>query len=397
MVIMSVPGSHSPSSHIASYNKTHHAGGPPFPDPNAFCPSDNLNPSTLLGGPELQTASRQDLNAPSPQLGPLDVRRDFTEHAPSELLDEVDYTSWLSDFGYKSNDSIEQPEDSNYLQVDQTPLEDWPVEVVECATQPEEGESSSPRNKVPHVFYYKTYSITLTPSQQRHKVAHDPSRPSLDMTESAALTDGQQLKALVPGLVTLGEYDKSKRCLRCPFRVVQEKLNLRYSCRARPVTTMSEIRRHLIRDKVNGREPHLPFLHLCKACNEDFLHMAEFESFHGYDGLLCKHPKKQRKGDAGQQEQYDILCAKVETYMTMDNTLQGQSTLIHPLKGMLTHHAADVTRISNSETHSSMLSEIQPTIAQKRPAIQTTDHQSSHIHKSRKTVSVRARSADIVL
>jgi hypothetical protein len=153
MVIMSVPGSHSPSSHIASPNETHQSGGPPFPDPNAFHPSDNLYPFTFLSGPELQTALRQDKNTLSLELGPLDVRRDSAEHAVSELLNEADYTSWLSDFEYELDDSIEQPEDNNHFQVDQTPLENRPIELFERATQPEEGESSSPRHKVHQVFY----------------------------------------------------------------------------------------------------------------------------------------------------------------------------------------------------------------------------------------------------
>jgi hypothetical protein len=206
------------------------------------------------------------------------------------------------------------------------------------------------------------------------------------MTESAALTDGQQPKASVPCLVTLDEQEKSKRCLLCRFRVVQEKLNLPYSCRARPVTTMSEIRRHLTRDKVNGKEPHLPFLRLCKACNEDFLDMSEFETSHGYDGLLCKRPKKQRKGDAGQQEQFDILCAKVETYMTRESPPQGQSDCRNLFNQMLTQHVADTTRMSNSEIQF-ITPETQPTISRKRSAIQATDHQSPHIDKTRIAVS----------
>jgi len=71
----------------------------------------------------------------------------------------------------------------------------------------------------------------------------------------------------------------------------------------------------------NKQPPHLPFLRLCKTCNEDILDEHEFNTFHGVDGLKCDNPKPQRKGDAGQQEQYDILCSKVEAYIIRQRDL----------------------------------------------------------------------------
>lgn len=111
------------------------------------------------------------------------------------------------------------------------------------------------------------------------------------------------------------EVQKSKRSLQCAFRKAQAKLGLPYTCTAAPVTTVSAVRTHLTRRLPKGRPPHLPFLKLCTTCNEDLLDEHEFEAYHGKDGLKCETPRQQRKGDAGQQEQYDILCSKVETYI----------------------------------------------------------------------------------
>lgn len=111
------------------------------------------------------------------------------------------------------------------------------------------------------------------------------------------------------------EVQKSKRSLQCAFRKAQAKLGLPYTCTAAPVTTVSAVRTHLTRRLPKGRPPHLPFLKLCTTCNEDLLDEHEFEAYRGKDGFKCETPRQQRKGDAGQQEQYDILCFKVETYI----------------------------------------------------------------------------------
>jgi hypothetical protein len=104
-----------------------------------------------------------------------------------------------------------------------------------------------------------------------------------------------------------------QRSLECPFRVAQAKLRLPYTCRGIQAKTVADVRRHCIRNLPGRKPPHLPFLKLCPTCNEDFLHEAEYDRDHGVDGLRCETPRKQRKGDAGQQEQWENLYAKVDT------------------------------------------------------------------------------------
>ena len=124
------------------------------------------------------------------------------------------------------------------------------------------------------------------------------------------------------------EPQKPKRSLLCPSRKAQAKLGLPYTCGAAPVNTVSAVRTHLSRKLPKGKPPHLPFLKLCKTCNEDILDEHEFETLHGKDGLKCETPRQQRKGNVGQQEQYDILCSKVEAYITTQSNQQGLFTCV---------------------------------------------------------------------
>jgi len=117
------------------------------------------------------------------------------------------------------------------------------------------------------------------------------------------------------------EVQKSKRSFPCAFREAQSKLGLPYTCTAAPVNTVSACRSHMIRKLARGQPPHLTFLRLCKTCNEDILDEHEFNTFHGANGLKCEHPKSQRKGDAGQQEQYDILSSKIMAYILKQGNL----------------------------------------------------------------------------
>jgi len=86
----------------------------------------------------------------------------------------------------------------------------------------------------------------------------------------------------------------------------------------------------------NKQPPHLPFLRLCKTCNEDILDEHDFNTFHGQDGLKCDNPKPQRKGDAGQQAQYDILCSKVEAYIIRQRNLEETRTYVTAVNGSTT-------------------------------------------------------------
>ena len=124
------------------------------------------------------------------------------------------------------------------------------------------------------------------------------------------------------------EVQRYKRSFPCAFREAQSKLGLPYTCTAAPVSTVSAGRTHLTRRLPKGQPAHLPFLRLCKTCNEDILDEHEFHDIHGTDGLKCKNPKTQRKGDAGQQEQYDILCSKVEAYIIAQGKLEGTTTSV---------------------------------------------------------------------
>ena len=122
------------------------------------------------------------------------------------------------------------------------------------------------------------------------------------------------------------DLEKAKRSFQCVFRMVQEKLGLDYTCTGAPATTVSAVRTHLTRSLPNQKSPHLPFLKLCKSCNEDILDEYEFNTFHGADGFKCKNPRSQRKGDAGQQEQYDLLCSKVETLLSAQTTTESKQS-----------------------------------------------------------------------
>lgn len=81
---------------------------------------------------------------------------------------------------------------------------------------------------------------------------------------------------------------------------------------------MAEVRRHLTRPLRNKKPPHLTFLKLCPTCNEDFLDSYEFETDHGHEGEKCKTPRKQRKGDIGQREQWNALYSKLENYVAAE-------------------------------------------------------------------------------
>ena len=116
---------------------------------------------------------------------------------------------------------------------------------------------------------------------------------------------------------------KPERSFPCAFRKVQSKLGLPYTCTGAPVATVSAVRTHLTRNLPKGTPPHLPFLKLCTKCNEDVLDNVEFETRHGVDGMKCETPHPQRKGTTGQQEQYDLLCSKVEAYIAAQEAQKG--------------------------------------------------------------------------
>jgi len=192
--------------------------------------------------------------------------------------------------------------------------------------------------------------VLLTLSSQRRNVANEElttpiaeqSAPERHKRTSRTLMSDQQPSAsllqpaeppgpIAPTTAMDEQVRKSKRSLHCSFRKAQAKFGLPYTCTAAPVTTVSAVRTHLTRKLPEGKPPHLPFLKLCRTCNDEILDESEFENLHGKDGLKCETPRQQRKGDAGQQEQYEILCSKVEAYIVAQGTQPSMFTLIIPL------------------------------------------------------------------
>jgi hypothetical protein len=120
-----------------------------------------------------------------------------------------------------------------------------------------------------------------------------------------------------------GREIESQRKLECPFRVAQAKLSRPFTCGGcQAAKNMADIRRHCTRNLRGKRPPHLFVLKLCPTCNEDFLQETEYNRNHGVDGLKCGTPRGQRKGDAGQQEQWETLCVKVEKYILAEDEEQ---------------------------------------------------------------------------
>ncbi|XPS72609.1 hypothetical protein M3J09_004774 [Ascochyta lentis] len=74
---------------------------------------------------------------------------------------------------------------------------------------------------------------------------------------------------------------------------------------------MAEVRRHLT------KRPHALFIRLCKTCNEDILDEDEFKREHGPEGELCHTVHQQRKGDAGQKVQWQMLYDKLKGLLNL--------------------------------------------------------------------------------
>jgi len=145
-------------------------------------------------------------------------------------------------------------------------------------------------------------------------------KPTSDTKPPWALTRIMNAKRLLDGKVGV---QQSKVSFRCPFRKVQARLGLAYTCAGAPAATVSAVRAHLTRYQLKGTPPHLPFLKLCTVCNEDILDNVEFETRHGVDGMKCENPRPRRKGVTGQQEQYDRLCSKIEAYIAAQEAQGG--------------------------------------------------------------------------
>jgi hypothetical protein len=115
----------------------------------------------------------------------------------------------------------------------------------------------------------------------------------------------------------MSEQPRIRAALQCPQRVAETELDHRpYSCTGVAANNMSGVRRHLT------RPPHSRFVKLCPTCNEDFLDSEIFELQHGYDGGLCRYPQAQRKGDAAQLQQWDMLYGKIEALVISEGERQ---------------------------------------------------------------------------
>ncbi|CAO2650036.1 Nn.00g013280.m01.CDS01 [Neocucurbitaria sp. VM-36] len=155
----------------------------------------------------------------------------------------------------------------------------------------------------------------------RQKVGRSSSAPSSNRDELAVSAQDRQRPKISRSKQKMVDEIKRQRSFKCPYRVAQTNLRRQtYSCIGCQEKNMGGIRRHLTRTLRNKKPPHLPFLKLCPTCNEDFLDKLEFERYHGNHGEKCTNPRKQRKGDEGQQAQWDALYSKVETYI-MDHDM----------------------------------------------------------------------------
>ncbi|KAJ4373061.1 hypothetical protein N0V83_003352 [Neocucurbitaria cava] len=153
---------------------------------------------------------------------------------------------------------------------------------------------------------------SVVPSIQHQEVNQNPSNTPYHRNELEVSTyDWQWPDSAEPKPKMVDEV-KRQRSFNCPYRVAEANLGrTSFSCIGCQEKNMGGIRRHLTRPLRKKRPPHLPFLKLCPTCNEDFLDRVEFEQNHGNEGEACNNPQKQRKGDEGQQEQWDALYAKI--------------------------------------------------------------------------------------
>jgi len=124
------------------------------------------------------------------------------------------------------------------------------------------------------------------------------------------------LEIIFPGILPaetiamMASQDPQERRFDCPIFVAESVHNRPRTCNNIKLKTMSEIRRHLTRPSA-GYPPQVPFLRLCRTCNEDFTDRAEFEGSHGYRGELCNNARSQRRrGDA--KLQWEALYRKLE-------------------------------------------------------------------------------------
>ena len=124
----------------------------------------------------------------------------------------------------------------------------------------------------------------------------------------------------------IAEVQQSEQSFPCPFWKAKPITGFPYNCTAAPMSTLSAVRTHLTQ-KLPGEPQHLPFLKLCPTCNQDILREVDFETHHGKDGLKCKNPRPHRKGDTGQQEQYDELCSQVHVHIAVEAAIKGMYTL----------------------------------------------------------------------
>jgi hypothetical protein len=123
--------------------------------------------------------------------------------------------------------------------------------------------------------------------------------------------------------VTSGKPPKKRR-FECPVFVAERAHGRSRTCNNIDVSTMSAVRRHLIRPS-RGYSAQLMFLKLCPTCNEDIINKSDFELHHGINGQLCNIVRRQRKG-AKVKEQWDALYQQVEATMQSPSTPQGKST-----------------------------------------------------------------------
>jgi len=396
---------HGPSAHVFGTDKRPKLLSSGLELPSST--SSHIEPSEAVDPSPGLPALRQDVGLTPLLDEPLAITSSLDEFLPSSPGANNYHLLWADFLEPALDTGVDQYWDCNPdLRSEQTygyaTFAASLTEAPHCVTGNEESERTITSSKSTEVLHQVNRQaimddVSLTFFLQCRKVAHgklttpvaEQEAPQGRKNDDETLVYDQQLptsssqKTEPPGppvktSAMTEQVPKSKRSLPCPFREAQEKLGLPYTCTAAPVGTVSAVRTHLIRKLPEGRPPHLPFLKLCQTCNDEIMDESEFENLHGKDGLKCRNPHPQRRGNTGQQEQYEILCSKVEAYIVA----QGAQTRMYTRMEYTYERKLTILRIEVSTNDASG----SPAASQ----AQTAQEQPTSPISSNRTVNLRA-------
>ncbi|KNG51002.1 hypothetical protein TW65_71831 [Stemphylium lycopersici] len=171
---------------------------------------------------------------------------------------------------------------------------------IEEEPSPSNAPRSAPAIEDPPPDHDRASHVTanngIAPKQSKKRKFECPSRPSEHHFASHDTASN-----------LIASNQEEKRKFQCPQRVAELAMGRNvHACTGVEARSMAKVRRHMVRGS-RGRPPHLQFLKLCPTCNEDITDQDAFENEHGAHGELCQSPRKQHKGPAAQQEQWDGL------------------------------------------------------------------------------------------